>query len=280
MRRGARYLNPREGTMIPVVPERSFGVEIEIYNVFYGTLIPPYGETVPNHLNPLSDPLLAAGVDLGTSIGQWRFVQETSIKGGGAVEVVSPPLRGQEGLAQIAKVCAVLKEGGAKVNGSCGLHVHHDAKDFTCEELRELLQLVHLWEGAIYTFLPPERRKNETCLPMEIDLAELAIPCDETCDTSCRIREIWYSEENRYDGSGTKYCKTRYHGLNLHSFWTNGTIEFRYLPSTLDAEKIFGWIGFTQALVERARHGNSLHPLANLHWEFEQLMGWMPLADH
>ncbi len=265
--------------MIPLAPTRSFGVEIEVYNLFYGVLIPPYNGIVPNHLNPLADPILEVGIDLGSLPKQWRFVQETSIKGGGAVEVVSPPLTGQEGLDQIALVCACLEAGGAKVNGSCGLHVHHDASDFTCVELRRLLNLVHLWEEAIYFCLPPERRENETCRPMEIDLEALAIPCDETCDTDCRIKGLWYHVGNRYDGSGEKYCKTRYHGLNLHAYWTLGTIEFRYLPSTLNADKIHGWLGFTQALVERARFGDNIHPLANLHWEFEHLIGWMPYAD-
>lgn len=195
------------------------------------------------------------------------------------MEIVSPPLKGPDGLEQIRKICACLQAGGAKTNGSCGLHVHHDASDFTCDELRRLLSLMHLWEDAIYFLLPSERRTNETCKPMEIDLAELAIPCDELCETDCKIKNIWYSEENRFEGSGTKYCKTRYHGLNLHSYWTHGTIEFRYLPSTLSVEKIMGWVGFTQALVERAFYGDNIHPLANLHWEFEQLMGFLPYTD-
>lgn len=264
--------------MIPIVPNRSFGVEIEVYNVFYGVLIPPYGDTVPNHINPLAEAILAADIDLGTRPDQWRFVQETSIKGGGAVEIVSPPLLGQEGLEQIKKICSCLKTGDARFNGSCGLHVHHDVKDFTCEELRRLLNLMHVWEDAIYFCLPSERRGNDTCRPMEIDLVELAIPCDETCDTECRIKTLWYSAKNRYDGTGIKYCSTRYHGLNLHSYWTLGTVEFRYLPSTLDAEKILGWVAFTQALVEKAAHGDTIHPLTNLHWDFQHLMDWVPFS--
>lgn len=264
--------------MIPIVEDRPFGVEIEVYNVFFGTLIPPYGDTVPIHLNSLAEPLLEAGIDLGSRHDQWRFVQETSIKGGGAVEVVSPPLLGQKGLDQIALVCSALKAGGAKTNDSCGLHVHHDAHDFTCTELRRLLAMMNIWEEVIFQSLPPERRINETCLPIEVDLEALAVPCDETCDSDCRIKGIWYSEDNRYDGTGIKYCKTRYHGLNLHSFWTHGTIEFRYLPSTLMDKKINGWIGFTQALVERASFGDNLHPLTQLHWEFEHLMDWLPFS--
>ncbi|MFQ5893372.1 MAG: amidoligase family protein [Nitrospinota bacterium] len=266
--------------MIPFGPDRTFGVEIEVYDVFFGTLIPPYGKTVPNHLNQLSKPLQAAGIDLGTQPDQWRFVQEDSIKGGGGIEVVSPALMGPDGLDQIATVCAVLKAGGAKVNGSCGLHVHHDASDFTCTELCRLVQLIHRWEDAIYYCLPHHRQENETCRPMEIDIAELVVLCDDPCHTNCRIKDTWYSEKNGYDGKGFKYCKTRYHGLNLHAFWTLGTIEFRYPPSTLVAEKIQGWVGFTQALVERAHYSDNPHPLAELHWEFEHLMGWLPLTDN
>jgi hypothetical protein len=265
--------------MVPISPDRSFGIEIEVFDLFYGTLIPPYGGIVPNHLNPLADELISAGIDLGKEPSQWRFVQDTSIVGKGAIEIVSPPLFGTEGLRQIEVVCQILRNGGARVDNSCGLHVHHDASDFGCQELRRLIQLVNRWEEVIYYCLPLERRTNKTCRPMEVDLAALAIPCGNGCDLDCRMKRVWYSENNRYDGKGYKYCKTRYHGLNLHAYWTLGTIEFRYPPSTLEAERIHGWIGLTQALVEKALNGAGTCPTAELQWEFEHLMEWLSATD-
>ena len=69
-----------------------------------------------------------------------------------------------------------------------------------------------------------------------------------------RVQSLWYSPENRDDlktPQQQKYHPTRYHGLNLHSYWYRGTIEFRYFPSVIDQpEELMQWIIFTQFLVE------------------------------
>ena len=44
---------------------------------------------------------------------------------------------------------------------------------------------------------------------------------------------------------------TRYHGLNLHSYWYRSTIEFRYHSAVLhQIDEAMQWIIFTQFLVE------------------------------
>src|SRR5262249_47486717 len=45
-----------------------------------------------------------------------------------AVEIVSPVLRGIEGLRQVEKVAEILTAAGAKVNSTCGVHVHVGAQ--------------------------------------------------------------------------------------------------------------------------------------------------------
>jgi hypothetical protein len=44
---------------------------------------------------------------------------------------------------------------------------------------------------------------------------------------------------------------TRYHGLNLHSYWYRSTVEFRYHAAVLEQlDEAMQWIIFTQFLVE------------------------------
>lgn len=62
---------------------------------------------------------------------------------------------------------------------------------------------------------------------------------------------VWYSEAN--DGySGTinheHYNSTRYHGINLHAFFTKGTVEFRLFNGTTHAGKIKAYIQFCLAM--------------------------------
>ena len=57
----------------------------------------------------------------------WKAERDGSIRstdGGHACEIVSPVLRGAEGLAQVAEVVRTLEAKGHRVNASCGVHVH------------------------------------------------------------------------------------------------------------------------------------------------------------
>jgi hypothetical protein len=61
------------------------------------------------------------------------------------------------------------------------------------------------------------------------------------------METIWYSRANdNYNGriDHRHYNDTRYHGLNLHSFFSKGTVEFRLFNSTLHAGKIKSYIQF------------------------------------
>lgn len=69
--------------------------------------------------------------------------------------------------------------------------------------------------------------------------------------TKEKVEEIWYSSANDgYCGgiSHQHYNSTRYHGINLHSYFSKGTIEFRLFNSTLHAGKIKAYIQFCLAV--------------------------------
>ena len=124
------------------------------------------------------------------------------------------------------------------VNETCGFHVHHgvDPEKFGNRELFQLLRIVAIFENYIYHLVPEDRRTADTCRPLEIDLYE-RFRRDGSKREAPLVKNLWYSPENRDDAKTPKQRRlhpTRYHGLNLHSYWYRGTVEFRYFPSVLE----------------------------------------------
>lgn len=66
-----------------------------------------------------------------------------------------------------------------------------------------------------------------------------------------KAEQIWYSSANDGYCGGVNhehYNSTRYHGVNLHSYFSKGTVEFRLFNSTLHAGKIKAYIQFCLAV--------------------------------
>ncbi len=255
--------------MLRYFTDRSFGVEIESFGLKYSIttgdrqVIPPY-----KIMNRLQDGTLLPkvfqnrGIVLNgfspeeTPYAAWSFVLDDTIKGAGGNELVSPILTGLKGLVELYEVLLLLQEfPELQVNETCGFHVHHgvDRSEFDNRELFQLMRIISIFEGYIYHLLPEERRRAETCRPLEVDLYDWYRREGSEEDIP-RVQSLWYSPENRDDLKTPRHHKfhpTRYHGLNLHSYWYRGTIEFRYYPSVIDQpEELMQWIIFTQFLVE------------------------------
>ena len=257
--------------MLRFFTPRTFGVEIEFFGMKYSIspgdrgIIPPYqiqnrspdGASLPQVFQSQGIRLNGYHLDE-PPYEAWSFVEDTSIKGAGGGELVSPILSGLKELTQVYEVLLLLQEfPEIQANETCGFHVHHgvDREQFGNKELFELLRIVSIFEPYIYHLLPEERREAETCRPLEIDLFDW-YRRDGSHRPAPAVQPLWYSPENRDDATvpqGRKMHPTRYHGLNLHSYWYRNTIEFRYFPSVLDhPEELMQWIIFTQFLVEWA----------------------------
>ena len=65
------------------------------------------------------------------------------------------------------------------------------------------------------------------------------------------LESIWY---NGRGGRWSHYDDTRYHGLNLHSVFSKGTIEFRLFNSTLHAGRVKTYIQLCLAISNQALH--------------------------
>ncbi|NLI81443.1 MAG: hypothetical protein GX443_07115 [Deltaproteobacteria bacterium] len=253
--------------MLEYFTERPFGIEIEGYGLQYYLLPPDNGIVKPYNIQSCAgdgrrfDALLREfGLNLGSRKDSWHIEEDSSITHRGAFELISPILSGMDGLVQVYRFLELLgRIKGVEIDESCGFHVHHgvDAKTFTCRQLQELVRIVYSMEDYFYLLIPGDRQNNATCRPVEVDVRAFLDPqlCAADPETSIeQIKKLWYSSENRFecgeDATG-KYDKTRYHGLNLHSYWYRSTIEFRYHSAVLhNRDEAMQWIIFTQFLVE------------------------------
>ncbi|MBF0350919.1 MAG: amidoligase family protein [SAR324 cluster bacterium] len=172
----------------------------------------------------------------------WKIVNDGSVMGSGySTEVVSPVLSGEEGLRQIEIVCRVLGEAGCTINRSCGLHVHHDARDFKFGNWKRLVKAYAKFEDVLDSFMPESRRKNNNTYCRSAVIGTLGGLCEKV------------NQQTNYVGIksmiGTRYVK-----LNVESFLRHGTVEFRHHSGTMDFDKIANWIKVTQAMVEMSHN--------------------------
>jgi len=262
--------------MLQNFSERTFGVEIEFFGLQYVVtpldrgIIKPYCiSSRAKDGRHITDLCRDFKLPLGSAPDSWSFQADSSVRGQGhtkhGTELTSPILHGVEGLVQVFKAFQFLGSiEGIDIDASCGFHVHHgvDPQSYHCKELQQLVRIVSQYEDSFYLLIPGDRQNVATCRPIEIDVEAFLEICEsDSGGKNCRMQELWYSPENRYDpkaGKNSRYDKTRYHGLNLHSYWYRSTIEFRYHSAILHKiDEAMQWIIFTQFVIELSQ-GNIL----------------------
>lgn len=211
---------------------RTFGVEIE----FVGNLNRVLAELNANGINCKFENYNH------TTTSRWKIVTDSSVRdssGNRGLELVSPPLSGINGLKELKKACAALQEADAKVNKTCGLHVHHDMNDATVKQFQGLFYLYARHEGVFDSVMPVSRRGNNNIYCRSIETMVL-VDKIKAAESVNDLKAIFPTEASRY-------CK-----LNFRSYLRHGTIEFRQHSGTIEFEKIAHWVLLTQAMVRRA----------------------------
>ncbi len=190
---------------------------------------------------------------------KWKIMRDssiTSIRSDGShepsdeykVEFVTPPLK-YEDLELLQNIIPKLRENGANSHSSCGIHIHVDGANHDAKSLRRLVNFMTSRQDLIYEALEIGNRADHWCHKLNSALL-IEMKKDKNLSKE-KAEQIWYSSANDgYCGgvSHEHYNSTRYHGVNLHSYFSKGTVEFRLFNSTLHAGKIKAYIQFCLAV--------------------------------
>ncbi len=166
------------------------------------------------------------------------------------VEMVTPKLTYDQ-LPVLQECVRRVRQAGAKVNSSCGIHVHVDAANHNRQSLKNLIGIMYSKEDILFKALQVnEERAERWCKkvrePMLCEARKLS--SDETKDLT-DLEQIWYEGDV---ASGEHYNKTRYYALNLHSVFYRGTVEWRCFNSTLHAGKVAAYVNLCLAMSAQA----------------------------
>jgi hypothetical protein len=223
----------RAEAIMPNYLDAGFGVELECFLPEGGTQqqaaaavaqrlgapcnVQAYGHSVPSNWKVVTD----------GSLGDY-------VRG---VEFVSPILRGEDGLAQVEKVCRALTDFGCTVNKKCGFHVHVGVGAPELRFFKNLVRLYAMYEPVLDSVLPPSRRAstNAFCRSMTS-----ALPAAIEAATSLNSLMMAIGNAGRY------------YKLNLAAYARHRTVEFRQHSGTLDAVKARNWTVLCLRMVAKA----------------------------
>jgi len=183
---------------------------------------------------------------------EWQVMRDSSIRPQPAgdefkVELVSPILV-YEDIEVIQELLRKLREAGAKSNSSCGIHIHIDGANHNAKSLKNIVNFFCSRQDLIYEALQVKENRVSYCKKVSHELLK-KIKATKNI-TQNDVETLWYSRANHghAGGSGGRYNQTRYQGLNLHSFFYRGTVEFRMFNSTTHAGELKAYIQFCLAV--------------------------------
>lgn len=122
-------------------------------------------------------------------------------------------LKREDAELRLHKLCNIMQNVGLRVNKSCGLHVHLDARGIGEQAALKNARIMDSWLFHLQELVPPSRRNNQYC-QFGVTLAR----------------------------------GQRYRAVNLQSLASHQTIEVRLGSATLDYTKVLAWIRLLELL--------------------------------
>lgn len=180
---------------------------------------------------------------MGKDAYNWTASKEYS------VEMVSPVLTYEE-LPKLQEAVRTVRHAGAKVNDSCGMHIHIDGKNHTPKSLKNILTLMYSKEDLLFKALQVNPNRVSYCKKTREDV--LSKIRNERNLTMERFAQIWYGDDDWSYHATTHYDHSRYHALNLHAMFSKGTVEFRLFNSTLHAGEVKAYVNLALAISAQA----------------------------
>ena len=168
------------------------------------------------------------------------------------VEVVSPILEGEEGIAEMRLVCEAMTDFGCTVNQSAGFHVHVGARGEGLGFFKKLVRLYQTYERVIDGMMPVSRRASSNTYCRSLAGASPAAISNAT-SMSALADVITRSSRAQAD---------RYHKVNITAFSRHSTVEFRQHSGTVDATKAENWVRLCLKMADAAKRDDVIFETA------------------
>lgn len=191
----------------------------------------------------------------------WKVVDDVSLKGVRKefrAEINSPVFSTEKELELLKKIMRSVRRSGARINRSCGVHVHIGLQQFDPGEtvgiLNRVIDVMKVAEPILTkVFKGDPKRLGRWAKPL--DPYFIKRHAANRPRTMNELRDLWYGTNYGKKRLGDRYDPSRYHGINLHSVLSDatlGTLEFRHFNGTLDEERIEEYVLFCLAVFEEA----------------------------
>lgn len=169
------------------------------------------------------------------------------------VEIISPILCGDLGLAEVQEVMNFLQAIGGTVSKNCGFHVHHDGREFLSDASRKTLhvdravRLATSWYNnqKLISTLVAEHRRNGQYRSYRRGFSP------DFCCYKPLTKE--YISTLQHANPRQPGCWSKFWTINIAgALMDHSTIEIRQLEGTWDFEKVAAWIHFGQSIIEES----------------------------
>jgi hypothetical protein len=169
----------------------------------------------------------------------WKVVSDASL-GRNGVEIVSPILYGESGMADLKKAVTAMKEAGFTVNTTTGTHVHFGIADQPLKQIKAFAKFYMRYEHIVDWMVGKSRRGNSNGM-----LKSHSNGQKWTMDS--RFRDVNQARTVRDIASACSYGD-RYYKLNFAAYSRQTTMEVRHFGGSLNATKIENWILLLDAM--------------------------------
>jgi hypothetical protein len=197
----------------------------------------------------------------------YSIVRDGSVEPSGK-EMVVAPLVGDRFLRAVLELGKQFVQHDVSVNSTCGFHVHCNAMDMDWWSIRRLVWMYAKFEAEIYDEVVWAERSapsNTFCVRNAKMWEGLAQRLKRTNDPAVFKAELIETLTNSpvlnpaskgkawVEMKSKKYGgEHRYLGLNLHSYFYRGTVEWRMFDGTIDVEDMMYWPLLVGWIVEKA----------------------------
>ncbi len=162
-----------------------------------------------------------------------------SIPGDNGFEIQTSPSKGIIFLRHVDELTEALREGDSRISSKCGFHVHVDGRDLNWTNVVNLIKLHNKVEKALLSMVASHRQSNYYCNKCGDLFLNKLLECKGLSDLEVQRK--------------VSYCFQKYHAMNLGSWISRKTIEYRLYQGTIKKNSIKNWAILCGGMIEQAK---------------------------